>query len=78
MSIPAIGTDKGPQRRERRRTHLDVSVLPVEQALMARFNALIEHAGNLRAEMGDDSADADTYACIAHEFRTLAEELHWH
>ena len=63
------------KRREQRRTHLDASAVPVERALNARADELIQHAGRLRADGGDEAAD--TYGYMAYEFRALAEELHW-
>jgi hypothetical protein len=63
-----------PQRRETRRPHLDASVVPVKQALLARASALTKAAD-----------DPDVFPLeqvvsqhVAAEFLALAEELHWH
>lgn len=56
-------------RREHRRTYLDASVLPVEQALLARASALTVEA--------DDGMWGQVKLLVAAEFRLLAEELHW-
>jgi hypothetical protein len=61
-----------PQRREQRRTHLDASVVPVEQALLARAEAL-----EAEAEKPDNASVASGLNLLAGEFRDLAEELHF-
>lgn len=78
-----------PQRRERRRTHLDASVVPVERALLARAADAEKFAGQLfeRAKAPDLASDepaaefavrrAETLDAVAAEFRALAEELHY-
>lgn len=58
------------QRREQPRKHLDVSVVPVERALLARAGAL------------DDPDTASDFPppqrlWLAAEFRALATELHY-
>jgi hypothetical protein len=69
----------GPKRRVQRRTHLDAGVVPVEQALLARAEALEEQAGVPAADPGTPAhAYSSSIALIANEFRALAEELHWH
>lgn len=72
-------------RRERRRTHLDASVVPVERALLARTEALSQDAMQVFAVLGPecegDSAariEPNLKLMLAAEFRALAEELHWH
>jgi type IV secretory pathway VirD2 relaxase len=62
-----------PQRREKRRTHLDVSVVPVERALLARAEAMARTSGD---ETASDIECALALA-VAGEFVALAEELHW-
>lgn len=57
-----------PQRRERRRTHLDASAVPVERALLARAQDLERQSPgglDLRQQW------------LAAEWRKLAEELHY-
>jgi hypothetical protein len=54
-------------RTERRKTHLDASVIPVEKSFLARAEAL------------EQSLAVPTVAAwLAAEYRALAEELHWH
>jgi hypothetical protein len=56
-----------PQRRETRKTHLDASVVPVEQALLARADALDKRTQHI---------EEIPWSQVAAEFRALAEELH--
>jgi hypothetical protein len=61
-------------RRPQRRTHLDASVLPVEQALLTR-------AADLQEQGREKPPGSDTsliLLILAQEHRDLAEELHWH
>lgn len=76
----------GPQRREQRRTHLDVSVVPVERALLARAHEMSSGAMQTFAVLGPEREDGTTDPAriepnlklmLAGEFRALAEELHW-
>lgn len=57
-------------RRPQRRKHLDVSVLPVEQALLAR-------ATEIERENSPAEKTGPALLAVACEFRALAEELHW-
>jgi hypothetical protein len=78
-----------PQRREHRKTHLDASVVPVEQALLARAADLESSSMTFRqaveqSTFGDDQAAAEfavttaaAHGVMANEFRRLAEELHY-
>ncbi len=68
-----------PGRRERRRTLLDVSVVPVEQALLARAAELDKQAEALMNDLGMPVQElgAGIRRIVACEFRALAEELHW-
>lgn len=70
-------------RRAQRRTYLDASVVPVEQALLARTEFLSRRASERNAinqaciiENGPDIESAVDMR-VAEEFRALAEELHW-
>ena len=73
-------------RRIQRRTHLDASVLPVEQALLHRASDLENLAMSARgagaaigkAVYAKDNLPHEAASAIAAEFRLLAEELHWH
>ena len=60
-----------PQRRETRKTYLDASVIPVEQALLHRAEVLQQES----LRVGPTSLL--TLQTIADEFRALAAELHW-
>ncbi len=74
-----------PQRRERRRTHLDASAVPVERALLARARALAQEV----VDTPDAPPEADALevmkngmtllarSFIAEELERLAEELHY-
>jgi hypothetical protein len=69
-----------PQRREKPKTHLDASVVPVERALLARADALDEESRNARdpKKVTAPGRGSDLLSIVATEFRALAEELHWH
>ena len=72
-----------PKRREQRRTHLDASAVPVERALLARAAALTAEPGYevrevVACERVVPMMSVTERAWLAGEFRTLAEELHWH
>jgi hypothetical protein len=60
-----------PQRRTEPRKHLDVSVVPVERALLARARVLEEESTRV------GPASLLTLRTVAAEFRALAEELHY-
>lgn len=66
------------QRRTSRKTHLDASVVPVEQALLARAEQLSRSAKveEITADLASE-ANRAIYRAMAREFRYLAEELHW-
>lgn len=70
-----------PQRRENRRTHLDVSVVPVERALLARAAALEGHAASYERDVLEPGGALPEFIedklTLAREFRALAEELHF-
>ena len=53
---------------------LDASLIPLEKALLARAEVL-EKTSNQVPEGHPDEFDAHVYACVASEFRALAEEL---
>jgi hypothetical protein len=71
------------KRLTNRKAILDLSVVPVEQALLARAEFLSHRASQRNAinqaliiENGPDIESAVDVR-VADEFRTLAEELHW-
>jgi hypothetical protein len=75
-----------PRRREQRRTRLDASVVPVEQALLARAGELSSNAMQAFSVLGPECEDGtadpariepNLKLMLADEFRALAEELHW-
>lgn len=66
-----MATDR--PRREQRRTHLDASVVPVEQAHLARARALEDGALSL-----DEDGTAHVVSLLmAADHRATAEELHF-
>lgn len=81
------------QRREHRNTHLNASIVPVENALLARSTVLASEAGArdlvaaLRVQVrvhgsGKDVDAAEVFGAaiasvLAAEFSALAEELHY-
>lgn len=80
MNGEAMASMPGPQRKAARKTHLDASVVPVEQALLGRA-AELEQSAAQPAALGDSPAEAlfivRVREQVAAEFRALAEELHW-
>lgn len=68
-----------PQRRDKPKTHLDASTVPVERALLARAAVLDERAASApeHPELGIGPDDARLLHGVAAEFRALAEELHY-
>jgi hypothetical protein len=71
----------GSQRRETRRTHLDASVVPVERAYLARAADLEKQAADYERDVMEPGGALPEFIedklVLAHEFRALAEELHW-
>lgn len=71
----------GPQRRERRKTHLDASAVPVERAFTARAEALEGHVADYERDLLEPGGALPEFIedklTLAREFRALAEELHW-
>jgi hypothetical protein len=75
-----MGSMSEPKRREQRRTHLDASVLPVERTFLARANALMETARDIKALPAAKRDDLmhDVFVLMSNEWLLAAEELHWH
>jgi hypothetical protein len=69
----------GPQRRTTRQAHLNAHIVPVEQALIARAEALDTEARALMDDLGTPAQEtgAGIRRIVAAEFRALAKELHW-
>jgi hypothetical protein len=70
-----------PQRRETRRKHLDVSVVPVDRAYRARAADLEKQAADYERDVMEPGGALPEFIedklVLAREFRALAEELHW-
>ena len=64
-------TTPAPKRREQRRTHLDASAVPVERALNARADELIQHAGRLRADPVPQEKPSDQVLADHPDLRQL-------
>ncbi len=59
-------------RRKDRKKFLDASLVPMENALLARAEELERSS----AEWNQETVPRNIYAVLADQFRKLAEELH--